>query len=74
MPTCYDPSMDAEELARVARRYQRAQDAAEAARAELTEATKAAFAGGMRKAEILRAIDHVWSREWLDQVLGRTPR
>ena len=66
--------MNADQLAEVASRYQQAQAVAEGMRVELTEATKAAYAGGMRKADILRAIHPVWSREWLDQVLGRTPR
>jgi hypothetical protein len=35
-------------------------------REELTAHVRAAYAAGMRKADILRAIDHVWSRQWLD--------
>jgi hypothetical protein len=46
------------------------------ARNDLAEEVRAAHRDGMRKADILRAIDHVWSREWLDRTIaepGGTP-
>jgi hypothetical protein len=50
--------------------YKRARDKADALlakpREDLTEAVRAAYAAGMRKADILRAIDHAWSRQWVD--------
>ncbi|MEU7170243.1 hypothetical protein ABZ949_01975 [Micromonospora tulbaghiae] len=58
--------------------YQQARDEAERIMSEprdnLTRAARAAFAGGMKKSDILRAMGHVWSRTWLDKaVRGETP-
>lgn len=53
--------------------YKRARTRAEqimnAPREDLTAKVRAAYASGMRKADILRAIDHVWSRQWLDDTV-----
>lgn len=61
------------ELHDAAQNYRRARDRAEQvivpARAELADAIRAAYSDGMRKADILRAIDHVWSRQWLDETV-----
>lgn len=38
-------------------------------RDELTKKVRAAYAAGRRKADILRDIDHVWSRQWLDDTV-----
>lgn len=35
----------------------------------LTEAVREAYRAGMRKADILRAIEHTWSRQWIDDTL-----
>jgi hypothetical protein len=59
-------------LATAGAAYQRARDKAEQIMAEpratLTEAVRAAYAAGVRKAAILRAIGDVWTRPWLDEV------
>lgn len=53
--------------------YKRAREEADrlmaVPRENLTRDVRAAFAAGMRKADILRAIDHVWSRQWLDDTV-----
>jgi hypothetical protein len=59
--------------------YQQARDQAEQImskpRDTLTQHARAAYAAGVKKADILRAIGHVWSRTWLDQaVKDITPR
>ncbi|MEU0078459.1 hypothetical protein ABZY58_11235 [Micromonospora tulbaghiae] len=38
-------------------------------RDKLTQKARAAYAAGMKKADILRAMGHVWSRTWLDQAV-----
>jgi hypothetical protein len=38
-------------------------------REALIEAARAAYAGGTKKADILRATGHVWSNTWLDKIL-----
>lgn len=54
--------------------YQRARIKAEritsGPREALTEQVRAAYAAGARKADILRAIGHVWSNTWLDKILS----
>jgi hypothetical protein len=61
------------ELHDAAQNYRRARKRAEQivvpARADLADAIRAAYSDGMRKADILRAIDHVWSRQWLDETV-----
>ena len=61
------------ELREAAQAYQRARERAEQivvpARTQLADAIRAAYSDGVRKAEILRAIDHVWSRQWVDETL-----
>jgi hypothetical protein len=32
-----------------------------------------AAGGGMKKADIIRAIDHEWSRTWVDRAIAGTP-
>lgn len=63
----------ADELKRAGAAYKRARDRAEQTmkvpREDLTEKVRAAYADGMRKVDILRAIDHVWSRQWLDDTV-----
>ena len=53
--------------------YRRAHEEAEKlirpARERLAEEIRAAYTDGMRKAQILRATDHVWSREWVDRTI-----
>ena len=72
---CHDEVMvdHGAELHDAAQNYRRARQHAEQvivpARAELTNAIRAAYTDGMRKADILRAIDHVWSRQWLDETV-----
>lgn len=40
---------------------------------ELAAAVRAAYNDGMRKADILRATGHIWSRTWVDRILNTTP-
>lgn len=71
MQTCYHRRMT-DDLATATRTYKRAQERSDDARTQLADAVRTAYAAGMRKADIIRAIDHVWSREWLDRVLAAT--
>lgn len=48
------------------RARKRADDLMVKPREDLTRAVRVAYAGGMKKADILRAIDHAWSRQWVD--------
>lgn len=53
------------------RANKRATDIQKKASAELATAMRTAFTvGHMRKADILKATDHVWSRTWLDKALA----
>lgn len=64
----------AEVLRRVAAYYRQAQKHADDRADELASAVRAAYHDPdqpMRKAEILRATGHVWSRTWLDEVLKK---
>lgn len=64
-----------ERLKKAAAKYRRAKERAaeieRAASAELAQEVRSAYADGdgMRKSEILRATDFVWSRTWLDRTL-----
>lgn len=53
--------------------YQQAREEAErimaGPRDDLTQKARAAYADGMKKADILRSMGHVWSRTWLDQAV-----
>jgi hypothetical protein len=51
-------------LAEAAAEYRRFADA----RKKLTEAVRAAHADGVRQVDILRATDHVWTREQVRRV------
>lgn len=63
----------ADELRKAGAAYKRARDKADqimkAPREDLTATVRKAYANGVRKADILRAIDHVWSRQWLDDTV-----
>jgi hypothetical protein len=65
----------AEALKRAATRYKRAQERAKQImvepRQELADAIRAAYADKMKKADIIRATDHVWSRQWVDQTVKK---
>lgn len=65
------PSEPAQALRRTTDRYRRekkrAADIERKASAELAEAIRTAYTGGMKKADIIRAIDHEWSRTWVDR-------
>lgn len=60
-------------LAKAASQYRkavkRAEDIQKQASEELGDAMRAAYVGGMKKADILRATGHVWSRTWMDNAL-----
>lgn len=61
------------ELREAAKKYRRARKRADAilvpARTQLADSVRAAYVDGMRKSDILRATDHVWSRQWLDDTV-----
>lgn len=52
---------------RYRREKRRAAEIERKASSELADAVRAAYVGGMKKADIIRAIDHVWSRTWVDR-------
>jgi hypothetical protein len=61
-------------LAAAAAEYQRAAEAKDRASNHLADAMRAAFADGEQQSAILRAANHVWSREYLRVVLGLTKK
>jgi hypothetical protein len=38
-------------------------------RQRLADAVRAAFSADLKKSEIIRAADHVWSRQWIDHTV-----
>ncbi len=64
----------AQKLRRAVTRYRREQKRADdikaQASADLKDAIREAYSNGMRKADILRGIDHQWSRTWIDQAIS----
>ncbi|TDC34218.1 hypothetical protein E1211_17885 [Micromonospora sp. 15K316] len=65
-------------LTRKGRAYVRAKERADklvaGPRDELVQAAREAYADGMKKADILRAMGHAWSTTWLDTVLKDVQR
>jgi len=63
----------AQKLRRAVMRYRREQKRADDIKAnastELKTAIREAYADGMKKADILRGIDHQWSRTWVDAAI-----
>lgn len=59
-------------LRAAAAEYRRATEEAKQARDALAAEIRAAYDDDVRQSTILRAIDHVWTREYLRQVLGLT--
>jgi hypothetical protein len=57
------------ELREVGEAYRQAREQADALRDQLADLSRAAYKGGMGKAAIWRAMGHVWSDRWLDNVL-----
>lgn len=55
------------------REQKRADDIKAQASADLKEAIRSAYTDGMKKADILRGIDHQWSRTWVDQAIKNEP-
>lgn len=66
-------------LARAAAKYRRAvkraKEIQDEASDELAQAMRTAYRGGigMKKADILRATGHVWSRTWMDNAISPKP-
>lgn len=60
-----------ERLAQAARRYRKAQAALEHSRDDLAELVREASHDGVRQADILRATDHVWTREHVRRILDQ---
>lgn len=69
--TSEDAQDHATDLADLAERYREASRQLDAARAELIAGLRAASEGGMRQADMVRAIDHEWTREYVRKVLAR---
>lgn len=61
--------MTTDELTKLTADYRRAKAKMDAARDALAEGVRQAYAGGERKADIIRAIDHEWTSTWLDRIL-----
>jgi hypothetical protein len=61
-------------IASAAEQYRRATEAQRAASAKLADAMRAAYQAGEQQAAILRAADHVWTREYLRVLLGLAKR
>lgn len=63
----------AQKLRRAVTKYrhelERARKIRETASKDLGDAVRNAYAEGMKKADILRGIDHEWSRTWVDKAL-----
>jgi hypothetical protein len=63
----------AEVLKKAAADYRAAQERAKQILIEprqvLADAIRAAYADKMKKADIIRATDHVWSRQWVDMTV-----
>lgn len=59
-----------ENLANLTERYRAARKQLEDARAGLIEGLKTAAGDGMRQADMIRAIDHEWTREHVRKVLA----
>jgi hypothetical protein len=57
------------ELAKLTANYRRTRDEHEDARKVLMAGVRAAADGGMRQADIVRAIDHEWSGEHVRKIL-----
>ncbi len=56
-------------LADLTARYRQAQEDLEAARKALMDGIRAEYAGGARQADIVRAIDHVWTPEYVRKIV-----
>lgn len=61
-------------LTEQANAYREASAALEAARDTLAQRALAAMADGIGQADVLRATDHVWSREYLRQLARNDDR
>lgn len=59
-----------DELAKLTGRYRRATADLEAARAALIAGLRTAKASGMKQADMVRAIDHEWTREYVRKVVA----
>ena len=57
------------ELREVGDAYRRSREETERLRNDLTQRIRDAYAGGMRKAEIMRAINHAWTDRHVDGLL-----
>ncbi len=68
-----------DELRKAAAAYRRAKARADqimvGPRQQLADAIRGAYADGkgMKKADIIRASDHVWSRQWVDETVKEKP-
>jgi hypothetical protein len=61
----------AQRLALLADEYRQAKEALDKARGALVaEIRAAATAAGMKQADIIRATDHVWTREQVRKIVG----
>lgn len=66
-----DARKDAAEQIRIATgKYRRSKRRTEELQADLIDKMRRAYALDMPKSDILRAIGHLWTRQWLDQTIG----
>jgi hypothetical protein len=61
------------ELANLTATYRRTKDDFDEAREALTASVRDAADGGMRQADIVRAIDHEWTGEHVRKILKNRP-
>lgn len=57
------------ELAKLVKKYREASRALDAARTKLIAGLRDASGDGIRQADLVRAIDHEWTREYVRKVL-----
>ncbi len=63
--------MNAERIAAIAAEYRTAKQRMDEVQLRLTRAVQQGKLDGMRRVDIQKAMDHLWSPAWLDTVLQR---
>jgi hypothetical protein len=61
-------------LAELTEKYRHADAELKAARDSLAAGIRAEYAAGMRQADIVRAIDHVWTGEYVRKLIKNAPK
>lgn len=60
-------------LEKLAAEYRAATDKLARVRDELADTVRAEFVAGKKQAEIVREIDHVWTREYVSKLIKNPP-